>query len=271
MKTPPIKQKSSAWNFGGKNFKLSRTKIELLFECPRCFYLDNKLGVGRPKGPPFSLNSAVDKLLKKEFDIHRAKQTTHPLLKTYGIEAVPFSHDELETWRETFEGIQYVHPETGLTISGAIDDLWRGSDGKLIVVDYKATSKDSEVNIDAEWQNAYKRQLEVYQWLLRRKGFEVSDTGYFVYCNGKTDKEAFDGVLEFDIKVIPYTGNDAWIEDAILKAHKCLTDERVPNQAPDCDFCLYRNSAEYVLGERKAHATKSKPEKESEKPLQALW
>ena len=54
-------------------FKLSRSKIDLFLDCPRCFYLDRKLGVGRPPGFPFSLNSAVDHLLKKEFDIHRAR------------------------------------------------------------------------------------------------------------------------------------------------------------------------------------------------------
>ena len=55
---------------------------------------------------------------------------------------------------------------------------------------------------DADWQDGYKRQMEIYQWLLRKNGLDVSDTGYFVYCNGKTDKEAFDGKLEFDIEFI---------------------------------------------------------------------
>src|SRR3989338_3287294 len=80
-------------------FKLSRSKIDLFVECPRCFYLDRRLGVGRPPGFPFTLNSAVDTLLKKEFNIHRAQKTAHPLMKTYGIDAVPFQHDNLESWR----------------------------------------------------------------------------------------------------------------------------------------------------------------------------
>src|SRR3989339_1670760 len=64
-------------------FRLSRSKIDLFISCPRCFYLDRKLGVAQPPGYPFSLNSAVDKLLKKEFDIHRAGKTSHPLMKQY--------------------------------------------------------------------------------------------------------------------------------------------------------------------------------------------
>src|SRR3989338_4952951 len=80
-------------------FKLSRSKIYLFLECPRCFYLDRRLGVGRPPGFPFSLNSAVDRLLKKEFDIHRAQQTRHPLMKAYKIKAIPFQHDNMGVWR----------------------------------------------------------------------------------------------------------------------------------------------------------------------------
>ena len=56
---------------------------------------------------------------------------------------------------------------------------------ELHIVDYKATSKDDEVNLDAEWQDGYKRQMEIYRWLFINNGFKVSDTGYFVYANGK--------------------------------------------------------------------------------------
>ena len=73
-----------------KSFRLSRSKIDLFLACPRCFYLDRRLGVGRPPGFPYNLNSAVDALLKKEFDFHRAQQTQHPLMGAYGIDAVPF-------------------------------------------------------------------------------------------------------------------------------------------------------------------------------------
>ena len=68
---PKQKPRNSNWNYGGKNWKLSRSKIDLFVECPRCFYLDNKLGIKRVQFPAFLLNSAVDALFKKEFDIHR--------------------------------------------------------------------------------------------------------------------------------------------------------------------------------------------------------
>ncbi len=111
------------------------------------------------------------------------------------------------------------------------------------MVDYKATSKKDEVNLDAEWQIGYKRQMEVYPWLFRKNGFQVSEIGYFVYCNGNSDAEAFDGKLEFDISVIPYTGDDSWVEPAILSAHKCLNSPQIPEPRADCDYCQYREAA----------------------------
>jgi len=220
-------------------FKLSRSKIDLFLNCPRCFYLDRRLGVGQPPGFPFNLNSAVDTLLKKEFDIHRLKKTAHPLMKAYGLELVPFQHESMGEWRENFKGARFLHQPTNLIITGAVDDIWTDEKGAIYIVDYKSTSKTSEINLDADWQIGYKRQMEVYQWLFRQNGFKVSDTGYFVYCNGQTDRKAFDGKLEFDIKIIPYIGDDAWVEPAIIKAHKCLMSDKIPEAGANCDYCHY--------------------------------
>jgi len=228
-------------------FKLSRSKIDLFLNCARCFYLDRKLGISQPPGYPFSLNSAVDKLLKKEFDIHRAKKTTHPLMKTYGIDAVPFQDERMEEWRDAMRrGIQYHDESTNLIITGGIDDVWVTPNGELLIVDYKATSKSGEVSLDADWQIGYKRQMEIYQWLFRKNGFKVSDTGYFVYCNGDADKEAFDGKLEFDIKIIPYKGDDSWVEQVVINVHKCLSSDNIPEASFGCDYCAYRLAASKI-------------------------
>ena len=224
-------------------FRLSRSKIDLFLNCPRCFYLDRKLGVAQPPGYPFSLNSAVDKLLKKEFDLHRANKTPHPLMKTYGIDAVPLAHEKIDEWRDSLRaGITFKIDGENVVITGGVDDVWVNPDGEFIIVDYKATSKDAEVTLDADWQIGYKRQMEIYQWLFRQNGFTVSPVGYFVYCNGSTDPAAFDGKLEFEIKVIPYEGNTDWVEDTILNAIKCLKGETLPDPGEDCDYCKYRQA-----------------------------
>jgi len=231
-----------------KPFKLSRSKIDLFLECPRCFYLDRRLGVGRPPGFPFTLNSAVDALLKQEFDIHRVSGKPHPLIQQYGIDAQPVPHDDLKKWRHNFTGVQYLHAPTNLLVFGAIDDLWQDSKGEYIVVDYKATSTEGRITeLNKPHHEGYKLQMEIYQWLLRKNGLNVSDTGYFVYCNGLKDREAFDGKLDFDVTLIPYTGNDEWVEQAIIDAHKCLCGDLAPDASKDCDYCNYRGAADSVL------------------------
>lgn len=224
----------------GEPFRLSRSKIDLFLECPRCFYLDRKLGVGRPPGYPFALNSAVDALLKQEFDVYRAKGANHPLIEKYGIDARPVAHKDLNKWRHNFTGVQHLHEPTNFLITGAIDDLWQNSKGEYIVVDYKATAKTEEITeLNKDWHRGYKRQMEIYQWLLRRNGYSVSDTGYFVYCNGIADAEAFDQKLEFRVNLIPYKGGDGWVEKAIADIYECLNNEEIPQSHPDCDYCSY--------------------------------
>lgn len=237
--------RKSDWNYGGKRWRLSRSKIDLFLECPRCFYLDNKLGLKRPPGFPFSLNSAVDSLLKTEFDVHRTNGEQHALQKQYGIDAIPIAHELLDTWRSNFKGIEYHHLSTGFTISGAIDDLWFDPKTKeYIVVDYKATAKTEAVTaLDHAWQDGYKRQMEVYQWLLRQNKLHTSNTGYFVYCTGRPNEQAFNGKLEFDIHLIPYTGSADWIEKTLHEIKAALESYLLPEGSEDCDYCLYRRES----------------------------
>jgi len=241
-------RKSNLFDKNSKEFfRLSRSKIDLFLNCPRCFYLDRKLGVAQPPGFPFSLNSAVDRLLKKEFDILREKGEAHPLMKQFGINAIPLKHEKLNQWRDALSGgITYLDKNTNLLITGGVDDIWVNPQGEFIIVDYKATSKEEEVSLDADWQIGYKRQMEIYQWLFKKNGYKVFNTGYFVYCNGKTDTDKFDAKLEFDIKILPYKGDDSWVEKTIKDVYECLKSDILPKQGLDCDYCKYREAVKSI-------------------------
>lgn len=226
----------------GQSFKLSRSKIELYCNCPFCFYLDRRLGISPPPSFPFNLNNAVDALLKKEFDAYREKKEPHPLMNHHGVDAIPFQHENLDEWRQNFKGITYLHQPTQFLVTGAVDEIWINRNKELIVVDFKATSKATEITLDAEWQNGYKRQMEIYQWLLRMNGFKVSNTGYFVYCNGKKDRNTFEGRLEFDIFMLPYAGDDSWIELKLHEIFVCLNSDQIPSNSIACNLCSYRQA-----------------------------
>jgi CRISPR/Cas system-associated exonuclease Cas4 (RecB family) len=244
MSNSYIRERNKPYQPGqSEPFKISRSKIELFMQCPRCFWLDARLKIKRPAGPPFQINKAIDELLKKEFDSYRAEGKAHPMMIDNQINAVPMKHDDLNKWRYNFSGVATLHEPTNLHVFGAIDDLWVDKDGQTIVVDYKATAKATEVNLNADWQISYKRQLEVYQWLLRQNGLKVSDTGYFVYANGRLDLDGFFDKVEFRTKIISYTGNDNWVEPTIIKMKSCLEGEMPPvgtaAMGGPCDFCDY--------------------------------
>ncbi|HEX4774788.1 MAG TPA: PD-(D/E)XK nuclease family protein [Candidatus Saccharimonadales bacterium] len=225
-------------------YKVSRSKIELFTQCARCFWLDARLKIGRPSSPPFNINKTIDELYKKEFDRHRTAGTPHPIMLDNKIQAIPYAHNDLNKWRANFTGVSTLHEPTNLHVFGAVDDIWVNDAGELIVVDYKATSKNREVDIDSDWQISYKRQLEVYQWLLRQNGFTVSNTGYFVYTNARIDLDSFNDHLEFRTKLIPYTGSDSWVEPTLIKMKQCIESDDMPPvgtaaMGGPCEFCSY--------------------------------
>jgi len=226
-------------------FAVSRSRIDRFLECPRCFYLDRRLGLDRPGMPGFSLNNAVDALLKKEFDLLREKGHSHDLMKQYGVDLIPFKHNDLHVWRDDiyrYVGASVIHEPTNLQIQGIVDDIWVDKNGVLYIVDYKATSTQDEISLEDQYKQAYKKQVEVYQWIFRQMGFAVADTAYFVFANATKEPDRFDGRLEFELSIIPYEGNNGWVEPTIYKIKECLDSGTIPEINPDCEYCGYSNS-----------------------------
>ena len=240
-------KKSTPYILGQKAlYTISRSKIELFTQCQRCFWLEARQGIKRPSGPPFQINKAIDELFKKEFDAYRVSQKPHPIMQQYKVKAVPYAHKDLNTWRDAFRGIRALHTETNLEVFGGVDDIWVDEQGALIVVDYKATAKAREVSLDADWQQSYKRQLEVYQWLLRQNGFTVSDIGYFVYTNAIFSGDVFNDSLEFKTKLIAHEGTDKWLVPTLAQIKDTLEGSIPPVgdsiMGGECEFCSYARS-----------------------------
>lgn len=185
--------------------RISRGMIDTYTKCPRCFYLQKRLGV-RPDHIPFNLNIAVDNLFKKEFDHFRKLKEPHPLMKKYGLDLIPFNHEEFTTWRADEEGNYYgsgyEYEPTMFDVCGQIDEIWVDKEGTLYMVDFKSTSTEDEfkLTMDYHYNQGYKKQLEVYKWIFEKNGFKVSDIGYIVFANGQADNDKFDNKLEFKIR-----------------------------------------------------------------------
>ncbi len=226
----------------GKTFKLSRSGIDSFIKCQRCFYL-NKVGNIKDIGMPgFSLNSAHDELMKKELDIYREKGEAHPYMESLERNLIPFQHEKMEDWRNNFKGVAYLHKKTNLIITGAIDDVWIDTDtNELVIIEYKSTSTQSEIDLNdgTPWKEQYKRQIDIYQWLLKMNGFPVADDSVFLYSNGIKTSKKFNDVMKFKTYVLEYKGSTEWVEPKILEIKKVLDGKSIPNSSQNCETCSY--------------------------------
>ena len=237
--------------FNTNPYELSRYRVENFIKCPACFYLQQVKGVVYPSIPGFNINEATDILLKRDFDKYRGGETTHPFLIKQGLSyLIPYAHENFELWTQSLhfgaEGrMNTVHEETNLKIGGGLDDIWLNRDtNQLHIVDYKSTSvksKDKAITLDDRWKESYKRQMDLYVWVMRRKGFDVSDEGFFLYCDAdRFTEEAFLGedaaVMQFKMSLLPYTTKTNWVEPALIEIREILDSARCPSHSRDCEY-----------------------------------
>lgn len=221
-------------------YALSRSRLELYLECPRCFYISAVYGISRVSGPSFALNAVIDSLLKREFDACRLAQKPHAVMLQAGLNAVPYSHPDLDSWRNVRRGIHFVHQATNLELSGSPDDIWQmASDGSLLVVDFKAKGRTDASPITDQCAESYWRQVGFYRWLLAQNGFAMNRQVALLYANASKNAESLNGRLEFSLHLHMQTADDSWIEPALAGARECLDFDRMPEPNVDCPWCRY--------------------------------
>ena len=222
--------------------KISRSAIEQYLGCKRCFVLTYKHKV-RLNMLPFTLNSAVDNLCKNEFDYYRDIQEPHPLFIEHNVDAVPFKHKDIDIWRSNFKGIRYKSIDHNYDFGGAVDDVWQKKNGELIIVDVKATSRNNfdwfKTFNQYDYAKAYKRQLEMYQWLFKKNGFKVANEAYLLYFNGKKNEKFFNNQLNFEVHFIKLDCSTSWVEDKLMQTVNLLRSNNFPPPSIKCEYCNY--------------------------------
>jgi len=243
---PLRSRKGSIYQRGSNEvFKISRSKFSNFIDCKRCFYLERVKGLKDPSMPGWALNSAVDELLKKEFDHYRKLQKPHPFIVKNKLKFIPFQHEKIDYWRDALRGgISFVDEDTNLEIHGGVDDIWFDKDKEeLVVVDYKAQSKEGAVEtkeyLENKYHEGYKIQMDIYVYILRQMKFKVSDTTYFLVCNGLKTPEKFDATLHFDLTLVPYKTNTSWVKNKIVEMKKVLDAKNVPEINKTCEKCMF--------------------------------
>lgn len=214
-----------------KGIKLSPNSLNLFLECPCCFWLEKRLGIRRPPPYPYALNTAVDHLLKQEFDKYRGKGEPHPLLTANNIKAKLFPNQSLlNEWRNNLKGIRFYDTELGVTVFGAVDDILEFPDNKLAPLDYKSTG--SKV---AKIYDRFQIQMDIYTYLLEKNGYPTPKKGYLAFY--VVDKEnGFSDRLPFKKELYEIETNPSDVSQLLKDAVSILRRNVPPPHSIDCKF-----------------------------------
>ena len=221
-----------------KAIQLSPNSLNLFLECPHCFWLDKKMGIKRPPPYPYALNSAVDALLKEEFDAYRGKKLIHPLLKQNNIKAHLFPNQKLlNQWRNNLAGIRYFDKDLEATLFGAVDDVLEFDDDKLAPLDYKSSGSTA-----ANIYDRFQLQLDTYAFLMEKNGFRTCGKGYLAFYIVDKSKGFIDR-LPFRKEMLEIETNPSDIYPIFKDAVDCLKDSTAPKHSSDCQFKKWMDKA----------------------------
>jgi len=226
----------------GKAIQLSPNSLNLFLECPHCFWLDKNLGIKRPPPYPYALNSAVDGLLKEEFDTYRAKNLPHPLLAENNIKAHLFGNQKLlNQWRNNFAGIRYFDEALQATLFGAVDDVleFEGPEGcpTIAPLDYKSTGSTA-----AKVYDRFQLQLDTYTFLMEKNGYKTPRKGYLAFYIVDKSRGFIDR-LPFRKEVVEIDTNPSDIYEIFKDAVGCLKNQTPPPHSSDCQFKKWLDGA----------------------------
>ncbi|MEM3374235.1 MAG: PD-(D/E)XK nuclease family protein [Candidatus Woesearchaeota archaeon] len=214
-------------------YSLSPSTINLFLDCPKCFWLQFRKNIKRPEGIFPSLPSGIDRILKEHFDSYIEKNDIPPVLKKHNVDAKLFSNLELlNKWRDQKIGLSFTDNK-GNILRGAVDNLLI-KDNKLIVLDYK--TRGYEVKNDTH--EHYRVQLDLYNFLLRKNGYETENYSYLLFYH--PDK-IVENVFLFHTHLVKIDVNIKEAEKIWKDALKLL-DESMPNSSENCEYCKYRET-----------------------------
>lgn len=212
-------------------FKLSPSTLNLMEECPRCFWLTQHKIWKRPAGIFPSLPSGMDKILKVHFDKFIGKKELPIELKENkecrGCKL--FADIELlKIWRNNFKGISWTDKK-GNILHGAVDNiLVKGK--KLIVMDYKTRG----FPLKEDTAEHYRNQLNIYDFLLKKNGYETEDYSFLLFYIPR--EVTATGEVIFDTVLVKMRTNPKNAEKLWKKALKLLK-EPCPERSEGCEWC----------------------------------
>lgn len=227
------------------DIRLSPSKMNLLYECPRCFWLTNKKILTRAEGISAGIPKGMDRTLKEYYDRWAGSLPPDIAGKVQGN-----LHPDREwirqrrNWRH---GVRYADETLGVEVVGALDECLL--DGLFhMPLDYKTKANEPE-NSGAQY---YQLQQDFYMLALKHEGKKINGKAFLVYYWPLGVQVSSKPGMTFDMTcVVDYRfGSKVYelecSEDRALNTiKKAVENLRGPMPAPDpeCKYCSY--AAEY--------------------------
>ena len=212
--------------------QLSPSKLNVLKECPRCFWLENVRGIKRPRGAFPSLPGGMDKVLKAHYDTRRGE------IVRCGPDEIGFLMTNMATlngWRNWRSGLVYINPELNVKMVGALDDCLVDAEKYYIPLDYK--TKGSQPKTDGS--EYYQGQLDCYILMLESNGFKTRRMGYLKYVWPVEVKPGTLMDLEFDTATYPIKCDPDRAIAAVAEAVRVMGLKEAPLAGAECEYCKY--------------------------------
>lgn len=228
-------------------FSLSRSKIDLYFDCNRCFYLDQKFGIKRPHGTPLVINNFVVKHFKNILNKYRRNQRVFPDSLKINKKLIPSNNENLENWNHPFKGISFIDKKTNFKLKANLDDVWQCEDSKkYFPVIIKSTSRKKDINSTNIWQG-YWKQLSLYSYLLSKNSLDISSSGILLYLNASENFPTDLKKIDFEALIFEKNLDLSWIETTLDKIFSMLNSNDVPHDNLNCKYCNYQTNIQEVL------------------------
>ena len=204
-----------------KTFKLSPSSLNLMQECPRCFWLEKNNVWKRPMGICPSLPSGMDRILKVHFDKFRDRGLLPPeICNDTNCTGMKLFNDKelLKTWQNNRKGISFTD-ENGNILSGAVDNILQKGI-KLVVLDYKTRG----YGLKEDTHEHYQLQLDVYNFLLRKNGYETEDFAFLLFYVPREVTETGEVIFDTTLKKMNINIKNAenmWKKALIILNSEC--------------------------------------------------
>ena len=180
----------------------------------------------------------MDRILKVHFDSFRDKGLLPPELEKLNGHVKLFEDVELlKVWRNNLKGIQWAD-ENGNIFRGAVDNLLQ-KDDKLIVLDYKTRGYPLKDDTASHYQD----QLDIYNFLLRKNGYQTENYSYLIFYHPNCVHE--NGDVDFHSDLVK-VGIDIKNAEKIFKGALKILKSKIPNSHEECSFCEWAESCKII-------------------------